>query len=622
MLARLNSLLFLRLAPRSLEDFSGLNVRAYEFGGEESFVPQPEPNDPDAAAAAAAPEAADRVAHRVVARARRTIVLGVIVLLSVCAFAGYVAVDARRVAVQVAHTRSIRNAATQLLVSILEAESAQRGYLLTHQETYLAPYQQAMPAIPAELATLRALAAKDADAIATIGELEQLIRDKSAQMQQSVFLSQQGRAEEALALVRTDLGNQLIVRIGARIGDLRARFDRQSGKGAAAQRFLSQALLVTIAAAALLITLLATLVYRDGQRNLRLLVARKNRLRQLMRTLSYRVERRTKELALVNARLAVALQASRVVVFSQNTDFVYTWINQDTPDHTVAEIIGRVEEEVIPKDAAIIVNQMKRKVLETGEMVRGEVLLQSPRATRWYELTIVQDRDEHGQIKGIIAAAVNITERKEFEARIRLLMRELTHRCKNLLAVVQAVIRQTATGSTSLNQFLPMLYERLHALAGSHDLLVQDAWQGVELHELIRSQLGHYADVAGTQVELIGGSLRLPPTATQNIGMALHELATNATKYGALSTQSGKVTVTWSQRTGPDGQITGEIVWQESGGPPVTPPKVTGFGRMVVERVVAQAVSGKVDLQYLPEGVIWRLTFPYQPIDKEVAEFA
>src|SRR5262249_58703850 len=136
-------------------------------------------------------------------------------------------------------------------------------------------------------------------------------------------------------------------------------------------------------------------------------------------------------------------------------------------------------------------------------------------------------------------AAVDVSDGKEGEAHLRLLMRELTHRSKNLLAVIQAMARQTARYSESIDGFLERFGARLQALARSHDLLVQEEWHGVALAELVKSQLT-YLDRTGAQIVAEGPAVMLRPEAAQSLGLALHELAMNALRYGALSTPAGK----------------------------------------------------------------------------------
>src|SRR5262249_52402800 len=142
-------------------------------------------------------------------------------------------------------------------------------------------------------------------------------------------------------------------------------------------------------------------------------------------------------------------------------------------------------------------------------------------------------------------------------------------------------------------------------LSANQDLLVRNDWSGVEIDDLVRAQLAHFADLIGSRIVVHGLSLRLKPVAEQAIGLALHELATNAGKYGALSTVAGRVDISW----GIDGD-TLTISWTERDGPPVSTPTRRGFGTVVMEAMVGYSVDGAVDLDYAPSGLTWRLTCP------------
>ena len=150
-------------------------------------------------------------------------------------------------------------------------------------------------------------------------------------------------------------------------------------------------------------------------------------------------------------------------------------------------------------------------MIETGQPARGDVRIVYDGHETWYDLSVHPLLDEHGTVTGVIAGAVDVTRYKEQEARIRLLMRELTHRSKNLLTVIQAIMRQTASNCHSVEDFETRFTARLHSLAGSHDLLVQEDWQGASMRELVRSQLGHYSDLDDPQIELTGEPLQIPP---------------------------------------------------------------------------------------------------------------
>jgi len=185
--------------------------------------------------------------------------------------------------------------------------------------------------------------------------------------------------------------------------------------------------------------------------------------------------------------------------------------------------------------------------------------------------------------------SIDITERKEREAHIRFLLSEVSHRSKNLLAVVQAIASQTARATHSPDDFADDFSARLKSLASSLDLLVQQEWLGVSVRGLVRSQLGHYAETGEARVSVDGPDVMLNPLAAQYLGMALHELSTNAVKYGSLSVPAGKVAITWQVAKEPEGRRF-RMSWREDGGPPVTAPTKTGFGSLVIGSILLGAL--------------------------------
>jgi two-component sensor histidine kinase len=196
-------------------------------------------------------------------------------------------------------------------------------------------------------------------------------------------------------------------------------------------------------------------------------------------------------------------------------------------------------------------------------------------------------------------------ELKKRQEHAEFLMRELAHRAKNQLAVVKGMALQTARQSGSAEQFADHFAQRIQALAETQDLMVQQNWQGAWLRDLVRAQLELFA--VGDRAKVEGPPIFLSANAVQNIGFALHELATNASKHGALSAPQGRVSVVWSGPTS-DGRI--HMEWNEHGGPQVDPPKTKGFGHLVITELVAQALQGTSNLQFRPQGVHWSLDIP------------
>jgi len=202
-----------------------------------------------------------------------------------------------------------------------------------------------------------------------------------------------------------------------------------------------------------------------------------------------------------------------------------------------------------------------------------------------------------------VCVAEDVTDQKAQEEQVHLLMREINHRAKNMLSLVQAIARQTAARAPE--DFIQRFTERIQALAANQDLLVGNEWQGVDVKDLVRAQLAHFADLSGSRITTHGPSVRLNAAAAQAIGLALHELATNAAKYGALSADTGRLDLRWCL----DGDVFA-MTWSECNGPRVSPPERHGFGSTVVDSMVKQTVNGEVQLDYAPSGVVWNLTCP------------
>jgi PAS domain S-box-containing protein len=214
------------------------------------------------------------------------------------------------------------------------------------------------------------------------------------------------------------------------------------------------------------------------------------------------------------------------------------------------------------------------------------------------------------QRRMVLAVVRDITERKRAEAQVELLMNEVNHRAKNLLGVVQALAHQT--DATSSQEFISRFDERIQSLSSSHDLLVKSKWRNVPFAELVRAQLAHFGGL-GSRIAARGPDLWITSAAAQVIGMALHELATNAAKYGALSTAMGCVEIVWGLKEDGAGGDRFTMEWSESGGPSVVTPTRRGFGWTVLCQMTEASLEADVTLKYAPTGVVWHLECPADP---------
>jgi two-component sensor histidine kinase len=215
---------------------------------------------------------------------------------------------------------------------------------------------------------------------------------------------------------------------------------------------------------------------------------------------------------------------------------------------------------------------------------------------RWvetYGLVHLEGAGRERQVVGFIGTVQDITARKSAEEHNRLLMQEMNHRAKNVLSVVDAIAHQTATRNPE--DFIERFSERIQSLSANQELLVRNEWRGVDIEDLVRAQLSHFADLIGSRIDVHGPKLRFTAASSQAIGLAFHELATNAGKYGALSTEKGRVDVFWA--------IDGDTLamnWTERDGPPVSAPERRGFGTIVMKTMTERSVNGAVDVDYAP----------------------
>jgi PAS domain S-box-containing protein len=225
---------------------------------------------------------------------------------------------------------------------------------------------------------------------------------------------------------------------------------------------------------------------------------------------------------------------------------------------------------------------------------------------RWVEvhwLAEFEDAGRERRIVSVVGTVRDITERKERAEREHLLMREINHRAKNLISVVDAIARQTAARNPE--DFIERFTDRIQALAANQDLLVKNEWQGIDVESLVRAQLAHFAELIGPRISVSGSWMRVNAGAAQAIGLALHELATNARKYGALTADAGHVGIRWRAD-----HESFTMSWIEREGPPVSRPQGRGFGTIVLKEMAERSVGGAVDLDYAPSGLTWRLTCP------------
>lgn len=315
-------------------------------------------------------------------------------------------------------------------------------------------------------------------------------------------------------------------------------------------------------------------------------------------------------------RLRVATSLAELGIFEWHLlDDAALWENE-----RMFEIFGRRREEgglgkgeflkeiVHPEDRTKVRREITKALRKDGILqVSGRIRHFETGAWRSIEMAGRFERDAPGQLPTrLIGVIADVTDRRHAQERQSLLIRELHHRVKNTLATVQAIVGSTARTATSIDSFYEAFVGRIKSLSHTHSVLTEDTWQTASLHGLLANELAPYlgtGDDGGleSRVTLDGPEVDLPSDVAVPIGMAIHELTTNAAKYGALSTRQGRISVSWSIVPGGEAGIL-HLVWRESDGPPVTKPSRQGFGSRLLQRVLTTQVQAHVESEYAADG--------------------
>ncbi len=317
------------------------------------------------------------------------------------------------------------------------------------------------------------------------------------------------------------------------------------------------------------------------------------------------------ELGARTVELETLLSSAPIGLATFDREHRYIRVNAElaaTNALAVEEHLGRTPREIDPANAPFV-EALINRVFATGEAVRNvEISASNRRADgveRHWLTGFYPVRGSTDEVEAVGAWAVEISDRKAAEQREHLLAREVDHRAKNLLAVVQSIVQLTpASDPETLKD---SIVGRIQALARAHSLLSDARWEGVALGELVTDELAPFA--SGDRISTAGPPLTLRPAAAQSLGLVLHELATNAAKYGSLSSKDGRLNVAWDR--GIDGgKAFVELRWQESGGPAAIEPDELGFGSNIIRASVNRQLRGKVTQQWLPGGLVCTLRIP------------
>jgi PAS domain S-box-containing protein len=307
-------------------------------------------------------------------------------------------------------------------------------------------------------------------------------------------------------------------------------------------------------------------------------------------------------------RIASIVESSDDAIVSKDLNGVIINWNKGAErifGYTAEEVVGKPITILIPPDRHDEEPSILERIRRGERVEHFETVRMRKHGSRVdISLTISPVKNAEGKIIGASKIARDITERKRSEAQIAILAREAEHRAKNVLATVQATVHLTQSDTPEgLKQAIE---GRIQALANVHRLFVESRWEGADLHSLAQKELAAYSQGRETRVQIDGASVLLEPNAAQAIAVILHELATNAAKYGALSVPNGRVRIEWSHEQ--NGQLV--LRWTEKGGPPVEPPTRRGFGARVMENMVRGQFKGELKFDWNPEGLACEIVLP------------
>jgi PAS domain S-box-containing protein len=340
-------------------------------------------------------------------------------------------------------------------------------------------------------------------------------------------------------------------------------------------------------------------------------------LERLNAELEDRVRARTAELEESHARLLESEQRrSLAIAAGKMGSWDWDWVNGDWMwDEGQFQIFG------VDSKSFVVTPSNVQALLhpdDTDELLKAEAqfakgvksyeaefrIIRPDGEVRWCVGTAAATLDKTGRVVRVSGVTVDITERKHAEERQSLLAREVDHRAKNALALAQSIVRLTR--GESVKAYVQSVEGRINALARVHTVLSLSSWQGAEVRRLVDEELAPYSD--GNQIALSGPEVQLQPATAQTLALALHELVTNSAKYGALSTQAGRLSIRWENETNML-----RLIWEETGGPPVHEPTSRGFGTRSVIASIESQLGGQAEFDWHPEGLVCRLSVPMSP---------
>jgi two-component sensor histidine kinase len=291
-----------------------------------------------------------------------------------------------------------------------------------------------------------------------------------------------------------------------------------------------------------------------------------------------------------------------VTVFSQDLDLRYRWIESPPRSWKAADAAGKSDADILPPAAAAVAVAAKREALSSGRPQWADLVVEANGTACYFDLFVESTRDQAGAISGIIGLALDTSDRRKQAETIEAVARDLSHRSKNLLAVIQSLATQTARAASSPEAFIEEFRGRIQSISRSQDLSIGAKHRGARLAELVETQVVPFVVDPSRRIDFKGVDCQLTPNAALHVGLALYELCIAAVRSGALSTPDGKVLITAEliAAAPPETGQRLQMTWRESDGP--RGDGANGFGKVLLERIVPQSVGGRALLADTNQG--------------------
>jgi PAS domain S-box-containing protein len=317
-------------------------------------------------------------------------------------------------------------------------------------------------------------------------------------------------------------------------------------------------------------------------------------------------------------RLRFAVQNSPVMLYHCNRDLRYTWVANPHPPWSSERLLGRRDDELISPHSAADLIAFKQRVLDSGIGAREEVSVTTGGVVQTWDITAEPLVDDKNKVVGLTIAALDITAGKTAEERQRLLTAELDHRVRNTLAAIQSLVTLSARSGQSKEEYTLALQGRIDAYTRIYGFLASMQWQCVNLHQLTAGVTRTFGNSIASRFHVDGENFLLDPSAAISLNLILHELATNAVRYGAASLPNGRVSLTWEIR---DGHFI--MVWRESEGPAIPAQIRPGFGTRLIRQLLAKDLRATFQLEYPADGALLTASIPLKrlKVDNRAGDF-